>query len=423
MIDKLSSQATANDCVQYFSCELDTNADKIESTLIYQLYETATSTTEDPVFLEECNKVFQNPKQGRQNRAGKTMQKSDGNKEAKEALPDLEDAFASLLNITKKRLVLIIDATERVSTSQQNDFFDKVKAVIENSEIDIRLAVACRPRGPLYDRLLDADYRSINLDNTNRDDIEKYLQTSLEGMPGLTQPERDLAKSTILEKAGPSFKYVTQVALPHLQKPWRRPLQKWLEQLPGSFSDTYNQVLTQMAPNYIDLLRTTLSWTLLANRLLTVIEVMDVYMGTFQDENSPEISGDDGSEDVELSRKQIMDAGGPFLDVEREGKDWVVKLKDPTAVRHFCLHSTDNVKTEDDHGHEVCAKCKSELSPSKSLSISEKTGHLQIAITLCKSTMSRSFRSDACSSCSFPTVLLSLINFWRGLKTQSEKMK
>lgn len=84
--------------------------------------------------------------------------------------------------------------------------------------------------------------------------------------------------------------------------------------------------------------------------------------------------------DLEIS--QLRDASGPFLRIEQQNGtgEYFVNVQDATRVWDFCVnttHQADDGSHDEDH---ICARCKSDLQESKSLSISEKDGHLDLAL-------------------------------------------
>ena len=147
-------------------------------------------------------------------------------------------------------------------------------------------------------------------------------------------------------------------------------------------NETYSVFLRQLAPNYLDLLKISLTWALLSDIDVTVHEVMDAYTETYLTENTvDDLKEFADLDDSKLHADQIRDAGGPFLDVVDNGTNHVLSLKDPPAVWNFCFESTDCQEVDRKLDEAVCANCKARLSPSHTLSLSRKFGHLAMAIT------------------------------------------
>ncbi|KAI9699589.1 MAG: hypothetical protein M1820_007088 [Bogoriella megaspora] len=408
VVEKLDSELDQDSTVlQYLSCDMSSSGEmgdnspqslvRLGNTLIYQLYELASADENDATLLENCNKVFTNPKR---RKVSKVVSETKG----EDALPDLADALEKLALNLEKNVVFVIDAVDHMSDEDQNELFNGLQDLIgrgEEGDSHFRILLACRSNTKFFDRIIK-EVTTIDLGNGwNKDDIDLVLSTELDRMPGWSADEREEAKVKILEKAGPIFQYVVKVAIPFIQQPFQRPLSNRLKELPEGMSETYNQAIRGMASNYLDLLRTALSWTLLAPGSIKVLEVMEAYNGVYllpADDVLPKIEAEkDGSYDKfasDLEISQLRSASGPFLNIlEEDGGQSFVVLKDPFQVRHFCLHSTQNVEAQEIPGDTICAKCKASLNPSKSLSITEREGHLNIAITLVRHLNSPLFQS------------------------------
>ena len=105
---------------------------------------------------------------------------------------------------------------------------------------------------------------TIDIAEGNPDDMALVLSSALESMPDWTEEERQEAKTKVLSMAGPRFGYISSIAVPFLQQPFQRPLSRRLEALPEGITDSYKQAIQSMPSNYLDLLRTALTWTLYA---------------------------------------------------------------------------------------------------------------------------------------------------------------
>ncbi|KAL9083000.1 MAG: hypothetical protein Q9165_008696 [Trypethelium subeluteriae] len=367
------------------------NVARIQNTLIYQLYDYAFATAEedDPSTLEDCNKVFNNPKQ-------KKVSKVISSNRKEETLPDFADAMDSLAINLDKYIIIVVDAVDRMTDADQEEFYENLQDILGRGEDDdededtsnVRFLIGCRTGSKFYNRAHEGT--CIDVGDRNGPDIDLKLTAALDELTGWSSSEREEAKEKILDKAASLFKYVAQVAIPFIQQPFQRPLSNRLKDLPEGMSETYNQSIRVMQSNYLDLLRTALSWTLLAPGYVKVLEVMEAFSGEYlipKEEALQRVAAEkeDGSYTKmasQLELTQLRTASGPFLNVwEEYGGQSFVSLKDPYQVKHFCLHATEKVETEEVAGETVCLKCKASLNPSRSLSISEKQGHLNLAIT------------------------------------------
>ncbi|KAK3291657.1 ankyrin repeat-containing domain protein [Chaetomium fimeti] len=230
--------------------------------------------------------------------------------------------------------------------------------------------------------------------------LNKKLVLVLDGLDGNTLedkdqdellrkvPEQEAAKVAILEKAGSRFLYVRDTAIPFMLEPFQRPLSKRLETLPDGISDVYKKALSKMSPNYLDLLRTALTWTLLAPEFPGyphAREIMDAFQGTY--DFPAEVGLEDGVEAEfpvasRLELEQLRAATDPFLRLipENDGRVWVFE-SDTVAVCDYFLKNSEDVQPEVEEHEHVCARCGSAESPATQLYIDPKQGNLQMALT------------------------------------------
>lgn len=109
----------------------------------------------------------------------------------------------------------------------------------------------------------------------------------------------------------------------------------------------------------------------------------DAHLGTYLTD-SPELEGPKSTEESPLYREQIRAAGGPFLDCQRTESHSLVKLKDPAAVRRYFLHADEQTVAEKSDDIQVCDNCRNKIGSTQELEISEKHGHLLMAVTMGK---------------------------------------
>lgn len=375
--------------VQYLFCDSSKVGDesaqnlvRIQNTLIYQLYKLCTSREEDSVLLQRCNDVFKNPKHKKAQNSLAAPGKDAGlpaRSKKEETSPDLGEAFESLARLLGKKLFLVIDAVDCVPDSDQPEFLSDLQDLVARPGLQIRILLSCRPTETFAKQLDDYPIPQISMEAHNRSDIDLVIVRGLKSMPGWSDSEREESHRMIREKTGSIFKYIVQVAMPFLRQPFQRPISNRLKELPNSMIGTYDRFLRQLAPNYLGLLRTALAWTLLADADVTVQEIMDAYTGIYLTQNTIDNTMEHVSlEDSKLHIKQIRDAGGPFLNIV---DNHIVRLKDPTSIREFCRQLADDEQSNHECTTDLCARCRTELNYSHSLSFSASSGHLAIAIT------------------------------------------
>ncbi|GAW10788.1 hypothetical protein ANO14919_001230 [Xylariales sp. No.14919] len=380
--------------VLYMSCEtIEFNPKEetqrgskiVTNTLLHQLYSLAIDENKNTEILEACNQIFENPKKKKQGAKQLSMEKS---------LPDFSYAFPELAKKLKKNVIVAVDAVNQLQDSDQETLFEDLCRILgPNAQWLCRIIVGCRSPARFHSKILDARefcaYIDVSGDN-DRTDRDLVLSSELRLIPGLTQNEQEEAKKEIMLKAGHRFNYITDIAIPFMQEPFERPLSDRLAVLPEGIGDTYSEALRKMSQNYLSLLRKALLWTLLSPVSPTIEEIMDDYRGTYNQASAEGDRNDIYSQDdsnfpkaSQLEKEQFRIAAGPFLHLDSSG---YVKLQDPDAIREFCLNSKKPDKQSCDQTM-ICPHCNSSITDKKappeyhSLSITEKDGHLEIALT------------------------------------------
>ncbi|KAI0195215.1 hypothetical protein EV127DRAFT_404755 [Xylaria flabelliformis] len=408
IFDRLAHHAESDTAIMYISCEtiIFNTSDKtqkgsriVTNTLLYQLYSLAADEKKNTEVLEACNQVFENPKKGKQGSkpAGTTI-----------SLPDFSDAFSDLAKKLKKHVIIAVDAVNLLQDSDQETLFEDLDSLL-NSETQwrCRIAIGCRSSTRFHSKILDAGkryaYIEIGGDN-NQADRGLVLSSALRIIPGLTQSEQEQAKEEIMLKAGRRFDYITEIAVPFMREPFERPLSNRLADLPRGMGDTYSEALHKMSQNYIALLRKALLWTLLCPIPPKLEEIMDDYRGTYklmsvEDSSHSGIDPQGSSNFPEASQLEIEQfriASGPFLQLDGLS----VKLQDPDPIREFCFYSSKSNEQSSDQTR-TCPHCNSNLANEKAayeeypLSITEKDGHLEMALTCLRHLNHSSFQRRA----------------------------
>ncbi len=384
----------------YFSCETSTKAKSICNTLLYQVYAQAKNEENDVPLLEACNAVFSHPKNAEHTnvKGNEPTAKTRGSIAHiignDDAIPEFAVAVPKLSTQLKRPVVVVIDAVDSLQADDQKYLIDQFRTVLpttnetESSKLQIKILVGCR--APLR-----SGYSELNVEKHNHDDMKTRLSAALKPLQGISPEELEKATNTILQKAGPSFSYITEIGIPFIRQPFQGPLDKRLEFLPEprEMSNTYDEAIQKIEPNYLDLLRVAVTWCLLAQsqRLLTVEVVMDVFRGTYQTEDldNETLIGD--HDDISfplasrLEKGQLEDAQGPFLNLEfDDDKPSVISLRNYNQVREFCIEGPGqqrfHERPQNDERH-ICSQCGVFMPGPNHLVVSEKEGHLDIALT------------------------------------------
>lgn len=306
---------------QYFFCSADDEATRrvarIKGQLLYQLYQMALSD-ESSDTLEKANDVI-----------------SDflGKKESADSMPTskqmktektivFEEAYPSLAKLLGQKIFLVIDALDECTDRKQDGILKTFRETLSASELPLKIMICSRPEPDILDDLVGKPV--IKVEDHGGPDIEKTTKVKLEGLPGLSSAERELACKSIVRKAKGLFRCVDP-AIEFLQKPWRRPLEKRLAELPDGLDNSYQQILGGTDPDYLELLKVGLTWSIFAQIKPTVAEIMDDYSCAYAEgiEGTDENPYD--TMDSHLIRDQIQIAGsGTFLEV----------AGDEVSVRH-----------------------------------------------------------------------------------------
>ena len=394
IVDNFNDELDSDDSVVlYLSCDMIREADagdqpyqnlaRITGTIIYHLYELALGDDNDAEILEKCNKVFANPKQGRVSQVLLQSRKDD-------PVPDLASTLDQLSSILEKKVILILDAIDRMDREDQCSLYDSLKEVTEREATEtnnLHILVSCRSDCSFLSHPEERP-DSIYVENNTKDDISLTLTGMLEEIPGLTPTEKDEAREAVLSKAGHIFRYVAQVAIPFIKQPFQRPLSNHLMSLPEGINETYVEFIRNLPTNYMALLRVALTWTLFSRRRIKVPEIMHTFQGLYtlsKDEAKKFAEAEDVEDDTRflfsthLEIEQLKLATGPFLEftVEEGHIQTWVSVRDTANVRRF-LDITDD--EQEDHDERICPKCQSSVNARKTLALTEKQTHLTLAL-------------------------------------------
>ncbi|KAK4149122.1 ankyrin-3 [Chaetomidium leptoderma] len=366
-------------------------ADSICRTFLSQLYDLAVQGEDNVGLLEACNAIFKKAKAKNNELPAHMRTDSEG-------LPEFADGFYRVAALLKKNVVLVLDGLDKntLDNKNQEDLLRKVrrllKAASERAGIRLHLLIGCASATKFFNDLDLAPDAYIDVQVENSRDIELVLTDALKAVPGLSAAEQETAKAAILDKARSRFLYVRDTAIPFMREPFQRPLSKRLEALPDGTGDVYSKALRRMSPNYLALLRTALTWTLLGTEfpgLPLAREVMDAFQGTYDvaPETDAENDGDVKAGFPPTSRlelEQLRGAIDPFIGLlpDPNGRVWLY-TSDAAAVVEYFIKSDADVRVEQEGHEHLCVRCGSTAggSPAKQLHIDPKHGHLQMALT------------------------------------------
>ena len=361
--------------------------ERITRSLIYQIYKLAVDNEDKPDVLEECNNLFKRSEANK--RQQMPTEKSDEN-----GLPRFGDAVHKLADILHKNIIFVVDAVDRLPHTDQSGLFDTFRDVMGRSlevhdpKVTVRVLVTRRTNQTFANSASTSRWTTINIEDDNHNDMALQLSSVIESMADWTTDEREEAKSKVLEKAGRRFGYISEVAIPFLRQPFQRPLSKRLKALPDDITDSYKQAINSMPPNYLDLLRTALAWTLYSAQPVRVKEVIEAFSGTYQAGRDGEVPNDYafrlGYNATALELQQLLDASGPFLKFTiNAAQENIVTPQDYVHIRQFCNQQdqeSDGLGASNTDRH--CKKCTADIDSTHRLKLTEKQVHLDLALEL-----------------------------------------
>ena len=366
---------------QYFFCSAGDDSTRkvarIKKQLLYQLYQMAQSDESSDI-LDKANDVissFLGKKDSADSKPTSQQKKS-------EKATGFEDAYPKLANLLGQKIFLVVDALDECTDRKDAGILKTFQETLLVSELPLKIMVCSRPEPDIVDDLVSKSV--IKVEDHNGPDIEKAAKAKLEEMPGLSPNERALACKSIVGKAKGLFRCVDP-AIEFLKKPWQRPLEKRLAELPDGLDNSYQQILRQTDPDYMELLKVGLTWSIFAQIKPSVAEIMDEYSCAYAEG----IEGTDDNPydamDNQLISDQIRRAGsGTFLEVAENE----VSVRH-TTVKEFFLKETTTADAPNGHCvDDLCAKCQSKKIADQPFTMSEKEGQLRMAITICERAIS-----------------------------------
>lgn len=381
VIEELRAQHTDDTkaVVQYFFCKAGASetqdTDQILRSVVAHLYEKCQAY---PDLLEHANQAI-----------NKGLGKKDKSKIIKF---NFQVAYSELLRTIDREVFLVIDALDECADRQEQEFLQRLKTVVGTSGARIKLMVCSRTNADIVNDL--QDIQNIKCEGNNAADIEKNVTTQMREFPGWTTTEKSYAVKKIVQNAGGQFKFV-QVALESLRKPLIRPFEPIIDRLPNGLAGSYITSWNATNPDYLELLKTALTWTLFADGSAPVPVIMDAYSRTYSPEAGikqvePYEDPHPAVEKLDLHEKQIRIAGGQFLEVSSSGH---VTLRHSTVRDFFVPRSEDSIQVEE-HDALPGGRSKRLISDDAPWTIPKRQGHLEILKVLRKLCPGQSFRAS-----------------------------
>ncbi|KAL9078420.1 MAG: hypothetical protein Q9157_002648 [Trypethelium eluteriae] len=382
IIDTLRTEVEeGRNLLHYFYCdagdESSKKTEKIHKHLLSQLLEMVEKT--DAVGkIDEANKV-----------TNKFLQKRTDTKQAKRISSkdsiSFTEAYQDLARILgQPKIYLVIDALDECIDLEKEGLIQSLKDIINYEILGVRLKfLICSRPEPEIEKALN-DYSSIDVEGNNSLDIESNVKVELSQLSGWTEEERDLACKEVTRKAGGYFRCVA-LLIQFLRKPWQRPLSHRLSELPEGLNNNYREILQKTDKAYIELLRICMTWITLAEDEIKVGEIIDIYSRTFCElEDGSKIPENDGPHQID----QIRSAGSSFVRVIPDTN--IIKLRHYT-VKEFFLGSRKS-QTIGISGTNTLSSEPAHSEADQPFEISEKHGHIEIAITILDHISSKLFR-------------------------------
>ena len=370
------------DCsLQYVICSAGDDATRlvarIKDQLLHQLYKLSLSQ-ESPDNLEKANEFVMKYLESSEAKGGSQQKKS--------VATSFEDVYPSLATLLDKNIYLIIDALDECTDRKESRFLKTLQDMLSLPDppgFRFHIFICSRPEPDVVDDLKGKPV--IKVEDHNAPDLEHAAKFKLDSLPGLSPTERTLACEAIVKKAKGLFRCVDP-AIEFLKKPLQRPLEKALERLPDGLDNSYQQLLRQTDPEYLELLKTALHWSILGARKPTIAEIMDDYSRAYAQDEGSDVNPYDELEDPTLPDEakrlipnQIREAGSStFLEVS--GNKVTTRH---TTVTDFFKRTTPSTDQPGNHCEDkLCPSCKNRAINDQSWTLTDKEGHIRMAITI-----------------------------------------
>jgi hypothetical protein len=384
IIEELQTRAskaeTPEPVVVYFFCNRGATTtretDRILDHLLSQVYSYLKDSPTET--LDKANKlVAQRVRALEQNR---TEKEGDSTKLANVFSAEFANVFRGLVALLDRPVFAVVDALDEC-TDRSTGFVQTLSAMVDTNGPcpGLKIAVCSRPEQDIQDVL--GAVPTVLVENNNGPDIELNAESQLSGLVGWSVQEKKLACEKIVKKAGSYFRYV-DLAFEFLKQPWQRPLSTHLERLPGGVNAFYEQIIQTTSPAYAELLRYSLTWTLLGSGSVRVPEVIDAYSQIYTTTGVFEREEDEEEYTSDLQIHQIQAASVNLLLVD--SKSLVIQQRHSTVSDYF-LSRTNAEDAADLQSGPRCVNCDKSLRIDSRFEISEKSGHLLIASTICGS--------------------------------------
>ncbi|EAT77249.2 hypothetical protein SNOG_15316 [Parastagonospora nodorum SN15] len=290
---------------------------------------------------------------------------------------EFANVFKGLVALLDRQVFAVIDALDEC-TDRSIGFVETLSAMGDacNSRPGPKVIVCSRPEQDIQDAL--SRVPTILVENNNGPDIKLNAERQLSSLSGWYVQEKQLACDKIVKQAGSYFRYV-DLALEFLKQPWQRPLSTHLERLPEGVDAFYEQIIQTTPPAYVELLRCSLTWTILGGGSVRVPEVIDAYSQIYTTAGIFEHEAVEEENVSELQIHQIRAASVNLLLVDPESL--VIQERHSTVSDHFLSRTKRDEEANLDPGS-ICAKCEKSVSVVNRFDISEKFGHISIASTI-----------------------------------------
>lgn len=312
-----------NPFVQYIFCktgdDATQNATRILQTIVFQLYASSESSFS---LLEKTNEVF---------KLGGTK-RGFGQVTPQRRPFNFEALYGALLEAISRDVYLIIDAIDECNDRREKHLLQSLRKLVKATQVKLKILICSRPEPDIANAL--ENVLAIKCESHNESDIRTSATAEMNRFPGWTASERARACSEIVRKAGGQFRYV-QIALEFLRKPLVRPYERAIKNLPDGLSGSYITSWNQTDPDYLDLLKTALTWTILAKGRVSVPVIMDAYACTYSPDAGVGEDQDDAfwaEASTNLHDSQVRIAGGSFLEVTNSR---IVSLRHTTVKDFF----------------------------------------------------------------------------------------
>lgn len=247
---RLETEHKPDENAFFFFCRSgDDNAqktDRIMDHLLAYLYDLVPMTLE---ILDRCNDICRQYLAARSE--GRSKRRTQQDATDAEKILYFEEAFPKMAEALKKRVFIVLDALDECSDRKEEELVQRLASMMKRNDLNIKILLTSRPEADLTEAMETSSVPDVRVERFNEDDIARTVEAQLQSIPGMTSNERKVARLKICQHAGPYFGYLSP-ALDLLRRPWQRPIEIHLQQLPENLLNMNARIFQNVSKSNVD---------------------------------------------------------------------------------------------------------------------------------------------------------------------------